>query len=136
MRKRLTLLEYDGDIYADADPDDPLYKPIPDIGVTPGTPAEKPAPEVFNIATNLTLSEFTSLRPTGEYQSNIVVSWTPEDMAGWGQWEVLFMDIDAADPNWVGVWAAGSYDAFEKVTKDGHAYISLVDGNTGVPFSI
>ncbi len=133
MRKRLTLLEYDGDVYR---VDDDLPSQLPDHGVTPGTPAEKPAPEVFNVATNLTLSEFTSLRPTGEYQSNIVVTWTPADMAGWGQWEVLFMDVDAADPNWVGEWAAGTYDAFEKVTHGGHAYISLIDGNTGEPFSI
>ncbi|MFA5186606.1 MAG: carbohydrate binding domain-containing protein [Patescibacteria group bacterium] len=133
MRRRVTLLEYNSSVYA-IDSSLPANLPVP----------WKPAvgggyvlpPEVFNIATHLTLSEFTSQRPTGEYQSNVVVSWSPTDMAAWGQWEVLFRDVDAADPNWVGVWTAGSYDAMEKVTKDGKAYISLVDGNTGVPFSI
>ncbi len=133
MKKRLTLLEYSASVY-DVDALPPSSLPRTNILGPGGVPTS--APETFNVAANLTLSEFTSRRPTGEYQSNITVAWTPADMARWGQWEVLFRDVDSGDPNWIGVWAAGTYSAYDKVTKDGKAYISLVDNNTGVPFSI
>jgi hypothetical protein len=124
LTKRLTLLEYNGDVYQ-APPD------IPNIGL------DKTAATTFNEATNVKAVEKMVPRPTGEYESGIEVSFDPVQGDTWGEWEVVFRDVDASDRGWIGEWTLGTtYNMFEKVYYEGKTYMSLVDGNTGVPSSI
>jgi hypothetical protein len=128
LTKRLTLLEYDADVYAC----DSIHST--DIPVITG--AMKPV-VVFNTATRLKLAEITSKRSTGEYQSNINVMWDGEQGGSFGEWDVVFRDVDAGDIGWKGDWAAGTtYGMYDKVVNNGVSYISLEDNNTSEPKTI
>jgi len=126
LNKRLTLLAYDPDVYETG-----LVAPPLDNGIY------KVVTPAYNIASNLRLSEMLSKRSTGEYQSNINVAWEAGQGENWGEWDVVFRDVDAGDLGWRGEWDVDTvYALFDKVEHDGRTYISLSDNNTGRPLTI
>ena len=118
LNKRLTLLEYTPNVYETI------------LGAPKISTNNNPT---FNIATGLRLSEVISRRSTGEYQSNINVMWEAEQGATFGEWDVVFRDVDAGDIGWKGEWTPGTYNQYDKVVYEGNAYISLSDNNTSTP---
>ena len=132
LMKHLTLLEYNPDVYTS----DTITPGGGGTGSGVGKLALGGIPS-FNTATGLRLSEYTSKRTTGEYQSNISVMWEAAQGNNFGEWEVMFRDVDASDIGWINEWARGTtYNQYEKITMDGKAYISLVDSNTGKPITL
>ncbi len=113
----VTLLEYNADVYSDED--------IPNLGL--------PDKTAFNIAQNLRAVEILSRRPTGEFESAILLSWDSDPTSPFGEWEVYFQDVDVNDINWIGNWAVlDTYSQFDKTIYQGNAYVSLTDNNTGL----
>ena len=122
LNKRLTLLQYDQGVYETG-----LVIPVITGGVY------KTVALAYNTATGVRLSEALSRRTTGEYQSNINVVWEAGQGADWGEWDVIFRDVDASDIGWVREWTPGTYNQYDKVIHEGGAYISLIDNNTATP---
>lgn len=123
LNRQVTLLDYDSAVYA-------VPSSTPDLGLA------KAAADPFNLASSIRATERLSQRPTGEYEYAIEVTWSASLGTQWGEWEVEFRDVDAADTNWDGSWSAGSYSMFDKVYADGSAFVSLSDDNTTEPFLI
>jgi len=96
----------------------------------------EPAVVTFPRASSVTLQEVVSLnRTTGQYESSIVVKFTPPADAQNGEYEVSWRDTDADEGQVEGVWDSGdSYDINAIVEKDGIVYISDKSGNTSEPF--
>lgn len=115
MIRTITAIDYNSGIYgADTAP----------------TGVFKPVANIFNPATNLSLTERQSRRITGEYQSNIDVSFLPTNSGIYGEWAIYVRDVSEDDQNWMGEWNDGmTYQTGEKVIHNGYAYISLVDDN-------
>jgi len=115
MIRTITAIDYNSGIYgAEAAP----------------TGVFKPVANIFNPATGLTVTERQSRRTTGEYQSNIDVSFLPTDRGIYGEWAVYIRDVSEDDQNWLGEWNDGMiYATGEKVIHNGYAYISLIDDN-------
>lgn len=124
LSKRLTLLEYNPDVYTPA-------AQLPVIGLP------KVAPSTFNEAVNVRAVEKITPRTTGEYEPGIEVTWDAVQGDVWGEWEVVYRDVDSADTGWKGDFVAGTvYGMFDKVQYDGKTYMSLVDGNTSRPITL
>ena len=147
----LTCLEYDARAYqadwTSTDSEEEAankvaagdYSPTSDVS---NTNVEKVAPNlalpavtIFNTATNLMLEEVISRnRATGEYESNVVVSWDADQGDNWGEWDILWRDVDGDDQGWIGNWdVETSYDLYDRVLYNGEAYISLAANNQGYP---
>ncbi len=92
----------------------------------------------FNTASTIQLEEVISRnRATGEYESSIVASWNIEEGENWGEWDVSLRDVDATDLGWQGDWSSNSpYDIYDKVYRDGLAFISTENTNTKTPILI
>ena len=152
--RRITCLEYNVGVYkADLNSTDTVAQAAEKIANGDYSPAselsndnvEKIAPDLaidsvtlFNTAANLRLQEVISRnRATGEYESSIVASWGIEEGENWGEWEVSFRDVDGSDLGWQGEWEANhgtGYSIYDKVEREGFAYISMEDNNLSVPF--
>ena len=111
----ITAIDYSTSIYTSPAAPTGLFKAVANI---------------FNPATSLTLTERMSRRVTGEYQSNIDVSWQPTNRGVYGEWGVYVRDVSEDDQNWIGEWnAITPYADGEKVIHNSKAYISLEDTN-------
>jgi len=137
-RFEIVAMEYDEDVYrlnaADSDSEIAVLNKIaliaPDLN--------EPAVVTFPRATSVTLQEVVSLnRTTGQYESSIVVKFSPPPDAQNGEYEVSWRDVDADEGDVEGVWDSGdSYDINSIVENDGIVYISDKSGNTSEPFLI
>jgi len=143
LMRMLTLVQYDEDmynVYAPADTDLDIRQGLFKSARVPTTSSDTPGEvaNALNLASNLRLQETLSYnRVTGEYESNIVVTWDTVDGDPKGRWEVWFRDVDVSDVDWEGTHdAEETYDRDAKVELDGKTYISLEDGNTTIPFLV
>jgi len=129
----ITAMEYDAETY-DLDNSGSQFTLAKMALVAPDL--NLPVTNVFNRALTVTLQEVVSLnRTTGQYESSIVVKFTPPQGELNGEWEVSWRDVDADEGQVEGVWDTGDiYDVNAIVEKDGVVYISNSNGNTSEPY--
>jgi len=116
--RTLTMLEYNESVYYD--------EIIPQLNISELTKYAR--------AINLYAEEKNLVRATGEYEHTIDLTWLPPAGATWGEWVVVFRDLNDADPGWAGEYSGTeTYGSGDKVVKDGKSYISLTENNASTP---
>jgi len=90
---------------------------------------------VFNVASNLQITEVITQDTTGKIDSDLHVTWDNTNGMSTGEWDVYIRDVDVSDGMWNGDWnILTTYGIYDMVIKDGKAYFSAINNNTTTPF--